>query len=126
MSNPLKSVMSFSFVALLGLALSCNSNAEPAYGKARMNKQIQTCVTEIGRRANYEYASKVTHRIATLKQKNPVETRIVIETIVHLAGAESSRDYEVSCVTDTMGKLIEFRFAAVSHDTRNGSSAVGS
>jgi hypothetical protein len=110
MSIQLKSFASISMATLLGMALSCNAGAEPGYGKARTDRQIEACVAEIARHADYEDASRVIHRVATLNQKNLLETRIGVRTTVHLASAD--REYRVSCLADTMGKLIDFRITA--------------
>lgn len=104
-----KSVIALSLAALLGLSLPCNVNAAQTHGKARVNKQIQACVAEIGRHANYDHASRVVHLVETLEQKNLVEMKIGIETTVYLTGSDTGREYRVSCVTDTMGKLVKFR-----------------
>ena len=104
-----KSVLSISIAALLGLALTCNVNAAQTHGKARADRQIQACVAEIGRHANYDAASRVVHRVESLKQRNLAELQIGIETTVHLNGDDTAREYRATCVTDTMGKLVKFR-----------------
>jgi hypothetical protein len=104
-----KSILSLSMLTLLGLSLTCDANAAQTHGKARDNRQIQACVAEIGRHANYDEASRVVHHVTTLEQRNIVEMQIGIETTVHLKGDDTAREYRASCVTDSMGKLVKFR-----------------
>lgn len=110
MNTGLKTAMSLSIAALLGLSLTCNVNAAQTHGKARTDKQIQACVAEIGLHANYDKASRVVHRVESLEQRNLAEMTIGIETTVFLKDEDFDREYRASCVTDTMGRLVEFRW----------------
>lgn len=119
MSIHLKTQMSLLLVTLLGLTLTCDATAAATHGKARMIKQIQSCVDEIGRRANYHEASRVVHLIASVEQEGLTGTRIAVETTVHLNGNDEDREYRISCVTDTMGELVGFRLIESAHDHHN-------
>ena len=109
MNTQSKTMMSLSIAALLGLTWTCNADAAQTHGKVRASKQIQACVAEINRNANYDEAFRVVHWVASLEQRNLAETLIGIETTVQLLGDNADRKYRASCVTDTMGKLVEFR-----------------
>lgn len=119
MSIHLKTQMSLLLVTLLGLTLTCDATAATTHGKARMIKQIQSCVDEIGRRANYDEASRVVHLIESVEQEGLTGTRIGVETTVHIKGDHEEREYRISCVTDTMGKLVGFRLLESVHDHHN-------
>ena len=108
MKNGLKTAMSVSIAALLGLSLTCNVNAAQTHGKARTDRQIQACVAEIGLHANYDEAARVVHRVESLEQRNLTELKIGVETTVFLKDDGSEREYRASCVTDTMGNLVKF------------------
>ena len=110
MNTGLKTAMSLSIVALLGLSLTCNVNAAQTHGKARTDRQIQACVAEIGLHANYDEASRVVHRVESLEQRNLAEMKIGVETTVFLKDDGSEREYRASCVTDTMGNLVKFHW----------------
>jgi len=50
------------------------------------------------------------HSITELDQRNLVEMVITIRTSVYLNGDDSAaKTYEASCVTGTMGDLVDFR-----------------
>jgi hypothetical protein len=109
MNNPLKSFSSLLLAMLLGPVLSCDAGATPSRDQLRSARQIEACLAEIGRHADYSNADKVVHWVASLEQKNLVELRVVVDTTVVLAATDRTRVYRASCVTDTMGGIADFR-----------------
>ncbi len=117
MTRQAKSAFSLTTVFLLGLTLACDASAEGAWGQQRTDEQIQTCVAEIGKHANYSNASRVIHRVTELDQKNLIELEIRVETFVY--GRDDTAAvtaYSASCTTETMGDLVNFRISAVRPD----------
>ena len=113
MNKQIKLATSLTTMAVLGIAVISDANAKTDRFRHSTNKQIQTCVSEIGRHADYGDASRVVHRIVALKQRNLVELEIKVETSVHLkSDGDIARKYTASCVTGTMGDLVKFRIAA--------------
>ena len=109
--NPrIKSVSSLSFLVLLGLSLACESQAAPERHKADTDQQMQACIKRIARHADYDDASRVVHRVTSLRQKNPIELEFRIETAVFVHNDDQlTRQYSASCVTAFAGKVIRFR-----------------
>jgi hypothetical protein len=119
MSMSWKSLLSLSLVLLLGLTLSCDASATQSRDKSRTKGQIEACLNEIGRHADYTDAARVVHWIASLEQKNLVELRIVIDTTVVLTATARTRDYRASCVTDSMGGVVDFRIDTTRADSQD-------
>ena len=120
MTGQAKSILSLTSVVLLGVTLTCDASAETAWGQQRTDEQIQTCVAEIGKHANYNNASRVIHRVTELDQKNLIELVIRVETSVYgLDDAAVITEYSASCTTETMGDLVNFRINAVRSDERD-------
>lgn len=113
MSISFKSLLSLSLVALLGTTLSCDATAAQSRDQARTNRQIDACLVEIGRHADYTEAAKVVHWVASLEQKNLLELRIVIDTTVLLNVTGQTREYRASCVIGTLDGIVDFRFVTV-------------
>ncbi len=109
MTYSLKSLLSLSLVILPGLLLSCDATAAQSRDQVRTSRQIQACLDEISRHADYDAAIKVVHWVASLEQRNRVELRIVVNTTVVLEAAARPREYRASCVTDTLGGIVDFR-----------------
>lgn len=121
MNAQIKSATSLITLALFGLAFLCDANAGSVRSKRHTSEQIQTCISEIGRNANYENASRVVHWIAALNQRNLVEMEIKIETSVSLKSDDVvAREYRTVCVTGTMGDLVDFRIDVVGTDLEMG------
>lgn len=113
MNDRRKLTTSLATVALLGLAVASDANADSDQYQRGTGKQIEACVSEIARHADYDDASRVIHLVTALEQRNLVEMEVRVETSVYLADdAAQSRAYSISCVADTMGGLVEFRFNA--------------
>ena len=109
MNFRLKPIVPLSLATLMGFAVTCGANAAQSHGKSQMNRQIQTCVSEIGRFSDYAPGSRVMHWVVSFDQLSLAEVRIGIETRVTSESSSSNQNYKTSCVTDTMGKLIDFR-----------------
>ena len=119
MTGQARSIFSLTSVVLLGLTLASDANAETPWGQQRTDEQIQTCVAEIGKHANYSNASRVIHRVTELDQRNLIELVIRVETSVYgLDDAAVVTEYSASCTTETMGDLVNFRINAARHDER--------
>ena len=119
MSISLKSLLSLSLVLLLGTTLFCDASAAQSREQARTRQQLEACLAEIGRHADYDAASKVVHWVASFEQKNLLELRIVVDTTVVLTAPDQTRDYRASCVTDTMGAIVDFRIDSTGPDGQN-------
>ena len=108
-----KPLVSLTALFLLGLAVTCDAAAEADGVDHYTNEGIQSCVAEIRRHADFEDASRVTHWVTRLKQRNLVELEIRIETEVLVTGDNAAtREYAASCVTGTLGDLVRFRIDA--------------
>ena len=107
-----KPVMSLGVLTLFGLAFTCTASAEPGNQDHRTNDQIEACVAEIAAHADYSDASHVVHRVSRLKQRNYEELEIrVITAIYGETDDVTLRTYDASCLTETMGYLVEFRIS---------------
>ena len=115
----LKSLLSLSLVLLLGTTLSCDAKAAQSREQARIRQQLEACLAEIGRHADYNDATKVVHWVASFRQKNLVELRIVVDTTVVLTASDLTRAYRASCVTDTMGEIVDFQIDTRRLDREN-------
>jgi len=110
MNDRIKTISSVTFLALLGSAICSDAIAGSVPITRGTDKPIQTCVAEIGKHADYINASRVVHRISTLDQRNLIEMEMTVETSVYLSSDDDvAREYTASCVTGTMGDLLEFR-----------------
>ena len=113
MNDRIKVSASLAILALLGLTVASDVNAAFGRDKDGADQQIQACVAEVGRHANYGDASRVLHRVSALNQRNLVELKIRIETSVFSKIDETIvREYAASCITDTMGDVVKFRIDA--------------
>ena len=111
MKISLKTRTSLILLTVLGLTLVTDANA----GRTDVGteKQIQTCVEEIAKHADYDGALKVMHWVSQLDQRNPVELEIRVETSVYVSDAkDKARKYTVVCLTGTLGALVRFRIDA--------------
>ena len=119
MNNRIKATLSLTVLVLLGVTIATDAAASPDGIPARTTAQIQSCVSEIGKHADYADASRVIHWVATLDQRNLVEMEIRIETAVYLGSDRSaSRSYASSCVTDIMGDIVRFRIDPLAPESR--------
>jgi len=106
----IRTLTSLTLLAFLGLTVASDVNAAFGRDKDSADQQIQACVAEVGRHADYDDASRVVHRVFSLDQRNLVELVIRIETSVFSKADETIvRGYMASCVTDTMADVVRFR-----------------
>lgn len=120
MNIQIKSTMSLVILGIFGLTFLCDAQASSERHKRRTDEQIEACIFEVGRHANYDNATRVVHRIAAFNQRNLVELEMKIETSVTLGIDDAvARTYRSSCVTGIMGDLVEFRIVAVPTDPDN-------
>ena len=114
MNDRTKPIISLTTIALFGLAATCDANADTSQVNSRTDKQIEVCIAEIGKHANYANTSKVVHWVADLDQKTLKELQMRVSTTVYPANDSSeSLEYETTCVTDVSGKLVRFRIDPV-------------
>jgi hypothetical protein len=105
-----RTLTSLTTLAVFGLTVASVANAASSRDEHRADEQIQACVAEVGKHADYRNASRELRRVATLNQKNLIELEIRIETSVFSVTDDMLvREYAVSCVTDTMGDVVKFR-----------------
>ncbi len=110
MTNQGKTTLSLSVLALLGLAMTCDAYADTNREQHRTIRQVNSCVAEIAKHANYDDASRALHVVERLKQKNLVLLQIRIETSVYVADGEGpARKYKTSCRVARSGNLVDFR-----------------
>jgi hypothetical protein len=84
--------------------------ADTAAGDHLLGRQVQACVEEIGKQANYAHANKALHEVVRLEQKNLEEISIEIETSVfHDDSDAAARRYSVSCVVGTLNEVVKFK-----------------
>ncbi len=107
-----KTLTSLAAMLLLGLSVTCDASANSSRDDRRTQYEVQSCVAEIAKRANYEGASRIVHRVQELRQKNLVEVEMTIATSVHLDEATgATREYSTSCVIAQLGRVVEIQFA---------------
>jgi hypothetical protein len=117
MSMQLKSISSLTILVLLGLSVVSEADAGTSRFRHLTDAQIQVCVAEIGRHADYADASRVVHEIVALEQRNLEEMEISVETSVYLqSDGDLPREYRVSCVTGTRRDLVKFHIAPLDAD----------
>ena len=113
MNNRIKTLSFAILVFLLSFAAVPDASAGFVPATRGTSVPIQNCVAEMGKHLDYGDASRVVHWIADMDQRNLVELVIKIQTSVYLKGDDgATRAYTASCVTGTMGDLIDFRFDA--------------
>ena len=95
---------------LLAAAGMASTAAAHEPGVKGMDTEIGMCVAEVGKRADYEGARRVVHRVMDVDQKNLAEQRIDIDTLVYTADGETvTREYASRCVTRGALKVVSFR-----------------
>ena len=114
MNTRINSTTSLVTLALLISTVVGDANAGSVRNERHTSKQIQACVSEIARHADYDNAYRVVHSVDAIKQRNLIETEIRIETSVYLRnGDRVAREYSVFCVIGTMGDLVKLRVEKV-------------
>jgi len=101
-------------LSLLATFVAGAPTAEAATRLASTEQDVQACVAEIGKRADYDSAARATHWIDNLQQKNLAELSIEIETVIYFgADTSSERRYKTSYVMDLSHKIVEFRMRSI-------------
>lgn len=112
MSMHTKPIAALSALVLLGLSATANAEADSARVDLRTRTEVQACIDEIAKRADYAGAERVVHTVRELKQKNLVEVELMIVTTVYADQTGSAaRAYETSCVIAQLGKVVEVHTA---------------
>ncbi len=126
-----RSIQSATAVAAL-IALAAPGVVESAGKTANrsMETEIQICVSEVGKNANYEHATRVVHMIMAAKQKNLAEQQFTIDTMVFTDNKDAiAREYRTRCVTRGALKLVDFEISqtdqAQSRPDRTSIPAIG-
>lgn len=110
MNNRITTISAATVLFALGFAAVPDANAGFVPATRGTSDQIQACVAEMGKHLDYGDATRVVHWIAELEQRNLVELVIKIRTSVYLDdSADAAISYTASCVTGTMGDLVDFR-----------------
>ncbi len=82
--------------------------ASAADAAAKYVSEVQACVTEIGRHANYDDARRVRHTVVVLKQSR-ARFVFAIDTSVFTDSEESAaRQYTTRCITRGDGTPLKF------------------
>lgn len=103
-----KSVVSLSTAAILCLAFACNATAGAVRDKLRSQKNIETCIAEINKNANYGEATRVVHWVVDTEQLSVATVRIRIETDVYSRESElATARYVSTCVTGSFWRRRE-------------------
>lgn len=114
MNRNFKALTSLTVLACLSLAATCSAAATESSGASRTKLQIDACVAEISRRADYSGASRVVHFIEKLAQKNLAELEITAVTSVYTGDrGRPVREYTAVCITGTDGEIVSFRLGAI-------------
>lgn len=109
-------MISFKSILLVTAASTFASAPVPAHeitgANIKMDREIEMCVAEVGKRANYDDARRVLHRVMSVNQKNLAEQEIRIDTLVYATDSQvTSRQYASTCVTRGPLKVVKFRIA---------------
>lgn len=105
-----KSVVSLSTAAILCLAFAFNATAGTTRDKLRSQKNIETCIVEVNKNANYGEATRVVHWVVDTQQLSLATVRIRIETDVYSRETElATARYVSTCVTGSFGDVERFR-----------------
>lgn len=96
-------------LALMALAVPTVSESATGRDARNKGKEIQICVAEIRKRADYGDATRVVHTVAA-EQKNIAEQQFRINTLVYSGSKETAvREYYSLCVTRGPIELVSFR-----------------
>ena len=89
------------FVPLSGMARAANGNGPYA-------SEVQSCVAEVGRHANYDEATLVRHTVVVVKETR-LRYEFAIDTVVFTDSEESAaRSYSAYCVARGDGTPLKF------------------
>lgn len=103
-------------MALLTLSIPTASESATDRGARRLDREIQICVAEIGKRADYGEAARVVHTVEA-EQKNIAEQQFRINTLVYQGTDETAvREYNSLCVTRGPIELVRFRIDGAGQD----------
>ena len=112
-----KTFASLAALVLLGYSVTSVAHDSQGRDELRTQSEAESCVAEIAKRADYDGAKRVVHRVTELRQKNLIEVELTIDTSIYqdeISGA--TRGYETSCVVAQLGKVVEVRMASVEKD----------
>jgi trehalose-6-phosphate synthase len=102
-------------ITLITIAVPATGVSASALETRRMETEIQACVAEVGKHADYSGAKRVVHMIMDAKQKNLAQQQFTIDTAVFTAGTDNdslpAREYRSTCVTQGALKLVDFEIA---------------
>jgi hypothetical protein len=102
-----KKALALSFAAFTAAPFAAASDL--ASRASATDHGLEMCVAEIGKRTKYDDASRVVHRVTEAAQKNLVERRYRINTLLYAGGDQSVlRSYESVCVTRGPLKVVRF------------------
>lgn len=77
-------------------------------------REIRLCVTEVGKRVNYDDATRVVHHVIEAGQKNLAEQEIRINALVFLGeGNAAESKYGSTCMTRGSLKIVRFEIAEI-------------
>ena len=97
-------------VALAVFAAPPASEAAKGNDTRSLDREIQICVAEIGKRADYGGARRVVHRITDVEQRNIAEQTFRINTRVFASENDAAiREYSSHCVTRGSLKLVNLK-----------------
>jgi hypothetical protein len=103
---------SFAMLVSLGLTLTCDAHAESDRVIKRTDSQIEACVAEISKEANYAGATRVVHVVDRLNQKSLVELDIGVTTSVYAGDDKVAvRTYRTACTTGHFADVVKLRVA---------------
>jgi hypothetical protein len=84
------------------------------YEQAALDQEVQSCIAELGRRADYSDANQVRHEIVVTKRKT-LGHRLDIHTSVFSDNDEAIRAYATRCIAYRNNK--PFRISVSETDT---------
>ncbi len=111
MNRILSALIPFALVVATAIA-PLSAAADEARAAERLKHEIRICMAELGKRADYDGATRVVHTVHA-EQKNIAERELRIVTAVYTVDAESAaRNYASRCVTRGPVKLVKFELEA--------------
>jgi len=110
MTDRRKAFTSLTTLALLGLTMTCDAQADSGREQARTYRYVQPCIAEIGKHVDYADSTRVVHWVESLNQRNLAELEVLISTAVFGEGTDgTAREYQSLCITSSLGDVVKFR-----------------
>ena len=107
--------ISFTATAVLSLIPVMDASADSSRGQKLAAIKVQACLEEAAQHFDYSDAIRVVHWVESINQRNLIEAELQIRTDVYSkADNDVAREYETTCVTDTLGKVIRIRVGSPS------------